>query len=143
MSWNLEEAIAYYRKQGAPGDQTALMGLLQEIQQKNGGTIPTTLLPTVAIALNTRESFLLALIRRMPRLRLSDKHLLEVCTGPNCGKAAKLAVFAENLASDSVTVRFVPCMHQCGMGPNVKWNGQLCSGMTEEKLSQLISQNKT
>ena len=48
MSWNLEEAIEYYKKQGAPGDQTALVGLLREIQQENGGRIPQRLLSAVA-----------------------------------------------------------------------------------------------
>ena len=38
MSWNLEEAISYYKTQGAPADQSALIGLLKEIQQENQGT---------------------------------------------------------------------------------------------------------
>ena len=32
MSWDLEEAAAYYGKQGAPGDQNAVINLLREIQ---------------------------------------------------------------------------------------------------------------
>ncbi|MDO5151848.1 MAG: hypothetical protein Q4D50_00605 [Eubacteriales bacterium] len=40
MSWSLEEAIAYYRTQGAPGDQSALTGFLREVQRENGGGIP-------------------------------------------------------------------------------------------------------
>ena len=31
MEWNLEEALDYYRRQGAPGDQNALIALLKEI----------------------------------------------------------------------------------------------------------------
>ena len=34
MSWDLQEAISYYRRQGAPGDQSAVLGLLKEIQQE-------------------------------------------------------------------------------------------------------------
>ena len=34
MNWNLEEAISYYQKQGAPRDQGALISLLKEIQQE-------------------------------------------------------------------------------------------------------------
>ena len=30
MAWSLEEAISYYRKQGAPRDQSALVALLKE-----------------------------------------------------------------------------------------------------------------
>ena len=40
MSWTLEEAVAYYKKQGAPQDQTALINLLREIQTESGGAIP-------------------------------------------------------------------------------------------------------
>ena len=40
MSWNMEEALSYYRGQGAPADQNALVGLLKEIQQEQGGGIP-------------------------------------------------------------------------------------------------------
>lgn len=29
MEWNLEEALDYYRRQGAPGDQNALIALLK------------------------------------------------------------------------------------------------------------------
>ena len=28
MDWNLQEAVTYYRRQGAPGDQLALVSLL-------------------------------------------------------------------------------------------------------------------
>ena len=40
MSWSLEEAIAYYKSQGAPGNQNALISLLKEAQLENGGSIP-------------------------------------------------------------------------------------------------------
>ena len=40
MNWNLEEALQYYKNQGAPGDQTALTGLLREVQEEYGGAIP-------------------------------------------------------------------------------------------------------
>ena len=36
MAWNLKEAVAYYKKQGAPGDQMALTGLLREVQEESG-----------------------------------------------------------------------------------------------------------
>ena len=37
MDWNLQEAVAYYRTQGAPGDQTALVSLLSEVQRECSG----------------------------------------------------------------------------------------------------------
>ena len=62
MTWQLEEAIAYYRKQGAPGDQSALIALLGEIQRENGGGIPVAAVEEAAKAYGVKESLLLALI---------------------------------------------------------------------------------
>ena len=137
MSWNLDEAIQYYKRQGAPSDQTALTGLLREIQQEQGGGIPAGLLPSVAQALGVRESFLLALIRRIPSLRLSDTHVLELCAGPNCGRHTALAAAAEKLKSKSITIKFVPCMRMCGKGPNLRWDGQLYHNADEDLLRRL------
>ena len=125
MAWNLQEALAWYRRQGAPGDQSALTGLLREIQDHSGGSIPAGLLPELAEGLGVRESYLRAVIRRLPSLRLADTHVLELCAGPNCGKAAELAKWAESLNKPGVTVKFVPCMRMCGKGPNIRWDGVL------------------
>ena len=125
MSWSVEEAAAYYKDQGAPGNSSAVISLLREVQQENGGSIPKWTLAPVAKALELKETFLLALIRRYPSLRLADTHLLELCAGPNCGKHTALAAEAEKLRAKGITVRFVPCMRMCGKGPNLKWDGTL------------------
>ena len=139
MAWNLAEALTYYKSQGAPSDQNALTQLFLEIQQECGGTVPKGLLPEIAQSLGVKESFLLALIRRMPRLRLDDGHLLELCAGPNCGKAAALAVKAEQLCKGNIRLKFVPCMRMCGKGPNLKWDGKLYHKATPELLEQLTA----
>ena len=36
MDWNLQEAITYYRTQGAPRDQNALISLLRDLLEKAG-----------------------------------------------------------------------------------------------------------
>ena len=100
MAWNLEEAIRYYHTLGAPKDQSALVGLLREIQSEHGGSIPKAVLGRIGEAYQLKESFLLAVIRRIPSLRLSDRHTLELCGGPNCGKHAALAAAAERLCRD-------------------------------------------
>ena len=142
MNWNLEEAVSYYASQGAPRDQTALVGLLREIQQEMGGGIPRYTLPVICDRYGIKETFLLALIRRMPRLRLEDSHCLELCSGPNCGKHTALAACAEMLAKErSFTLKFVPCMRLCGKGPNLKWDGRLYHGATEELLRELTGEN--
>lgn len=137
MNWNLEEAMAWYGKQGAPRDQMALVNLLREIQGENGGSIPRWMLSPVAEGYGVKESLLLALIRRYPSLRLADTHLLEICAGPNCGKHAALAAAAEELRKKGITVKFVPCMRLCGKGPNLKWDGTLHHKATPELLKKL------
>lgn len=137
--WNLEEAISYYKKQGAPSDQSALVSLLREVQQENGGAIPKSALPAMAEGLGVRESYLLAVIRRIPSLRLSDMHTLELCAGPNCGKHAALAACAEKLCKGkNITLKFTPCMRICGKGPNLKWDGKLYHKADEALLRSLI-----
>ena len=137
MDWRPEEAVAYYKKQGAPSDQSALTALLFEVQQNSGGSIPQFLIPRIAEGLGTKESLILALIRRIPRLRLGDTHLLEICAGPNCGKHRALAAAAEKLQSERITVRFIPCQRLCGKGPNIRWDGQVYHRADEKLLREL------
>ena len=140
MNWNLTEAVDWYKKQGAPGDQNALLNLLREVQAEFG-TIPQGLLPEIGAQLGVKESFLLAMIRRQPRLRLGDTHILEMCAGPNCGKRTELAGLAEKLCTgrSDVTLKFVPCMRQCGKGPNLKWDGQLHNRADADLLKKLLN----
>ena len=142
MRWDLNETVSYYRSQGAPGDQSSLIALLKEVQQENGGAVPKAALGIVANGLGVKASYLEAVIKRIPSLRLADKHLLEVCAGPNCGKAAAIAAFAENLQSSKITVKFVPCMRMCGKGPNIKWDGTLYHQATVELLKKLAENHR-
>ena len=137
--WNLEEAIGWYRKQGAPGDQTAVRELLKEVQSHFGGSVPNGMISSIAESLGVKPGLLLALIRRTPSLRLGDVHVLELCAGPNCGKHTALAKFAESLRSGSLTVRFIPCQRMCGKGPNIRYDGKLYHGATEALLKDLIT----
>ena len=139
MNFDLKEAIDYYRRQGAPGDQTALRNLLAEVQEANDGAIPGFLLPIIAEDLGTKESFLAALIRRIPSLRLKDQHLLEICAGPNCSRKGDLARLAEQYRG-RVEVRLVPCMRQCGKGPNLRFDGRLYNGADAKLLEQLMAE---
>ena len=141
MAWNLEEAISYYKQQGAPGDQRAIISLLREVQQENGGRIPSRAPAVIAQAYDVKESLLLAIIKRIPSLRLADGHCLELCTGPNCGKQAALAALAEQENPGKFTVKYVPCMHQCGKGPNLRWDGKLYQHADAALLRRLIEEN--
>ena len=137
MEWNLNEAIAYYKSLGAPGDQQALIGLLREVNAKNKG-IPTACVTVIAEAYAIKEGILLALIKRIPSLRLAQGHLLELCAGPNCSKCTALAACAEKLAvQGKCTLKYVPCMRLCGKGPNIRWDGKLYHKADEKMLKEL------
>lgn len=144
MSWSLEEAISYYKNQGAPENQSAVISLLREVQQENGGSIPVHTLAAAAEALGVKDSFLNAIVKRIPSLRLSDMHCLELCAGPNCGKHTALAAFAErlqNAAPGKFTVKYVPCMRMCGKGPNIKWDAKVYHQANEALLRSLIEKD--
>lgn len=134
MSWDLNEAIEYYRRQGAPGDQNALRELLREIQEESGGAIPAFLLGETAGRLGVKESFLAAIVRRVPSLRLSDQHVLEICAGPNCSKKADLSGIVRGRAE----VRYMGCMRMCAKGPNIRLDGMLYNRATPELLEKLL-----
>ena len=139
MNFQLEEALSHYRRQGAPADQSALIALLTEIQDAHGGAIPAYILRQAAEGLGIKETLLLALVRRIPRLRLKDTHCLELCAGPNCSKRAALADFVEKTYGKDTgfEIRYVPCMRQCGKGPNIRWDGKLYNRADETLIREL------
>ena len=138
MTWDLNEAMEYYARQGAPSDQSALIALLKEIQQEKGCVSPADLARMVQYY-KVKEGLFLALIRRLPGVRLGTTHVLEICGGPNCSKRGKLAAFGETLTD--VTVKTVPCMRQCGKGPNIRFDGTLYNGADEALIRRLLKEN--
>ena len=135
MAWDLNEAMEYYARQGAPSDQSAVIALLKEIQQEQG-SVSRADLGRMAEYYRTKEGLFLALIKRLPGVRLGNTHVLEICGGPNCSKRAKLAAFSETLTG--VTVKTVPCMRQCGKGPNIRFDGKLYNGADENLIRNLL-----
>jgi len=137
----MDEIVEYYRRQGAPGDQQAVIALLRELQTLYGGSIPPWVPNTVAEKLGTKPGLLLVLIRRIPSLRLGEGHLLELCAGRNCGKHAHLLKLAEELAAKrtDVTVKTIPCQRLCGKGPNLRFDGQLHHKADEALIRKLLT----
>lgn len=143
MEWNFEEALDYYRRQGAPSDQSALINLLKEIQQEHGGVLTTEVVGRVAEAYGVRDSFLLAIIQRIRSLRLDNSHCLELCGGPSCAKRAGLEQFVRQTYGSKpqrFTVKHMNCMRICGKGPNIRWDGRLYSGADEALIRSLVEQ---
>ena len=150
QGWTLEEAISYFKRQGAPGQQEVLVSLLREVQEENGNVIPDAALAEVAAAYGLKESYLMAIIRRYPSLRTAAApHRLEVCGGPNCARqnSARLQEWIESTyhvkpggisQAGKFSYRIGGCMKHCGRGPNIKWDGQVVEQCTETLLRQLI-----
>lgn len=139
MNEEMQKLIEYYQRQGAPGDQTALIELLRQLQKENGNALSRDLVPKLAQALSVKESYLLAVIRRIPSLRLAESPTMELCAGPNCGKHTDLAAQAEKLCAQAgVQLRYVPCMRLCGKGPNLKYNGIVYHKADEALLERLL-----
>jgi len=144
MSWTLEDALSYYKNQGAPSDQSMVISLFREVQEHSGGSIPHDALTKIAQAYNVKETFLSAIIKRIPSLRISDEHTLELCSGPNCGKHKNLSQLAEKLQKESggkFKLKYVQCMRMCGKGPNLRWDGTVYNKADEELLRKLIYEN--
>ena len=134
----MKEILDYYRRQGAPGDQTALINLLKELQQPYGA-VPQWAVPEIAEAYRIKESFILAVVKRIPSLRLQNAHLLQICAGPNCGKHTALAAEAEKLCKlKGVELKYMGCQRMCGKGPNIKFDGKLYHKATVELLRELL-----
>ena len=146
QDWTLEEALAYYRRQGAPG------ALLREVQEERGGALPAADLAEIAAALSLRDTFLSAIIRRYPGLRTEEApHRLELCGGPRCSGrgAARLAAFVEETygvrpggvsASGRFTYRITGCMKHCPNGPSLRWDGARHSRADEALIRALVDE---
>ena len=134
----MKEMLDYYKRQGAPSDQTALVNLLKEIQSEHGA-VPRWAVGQIAEAYGIKESFILAVIKRIPSLRLQDTHLLQLCAGPNCGKHTALAAEAEKLCKlKGVELKYMGCQRMCGKGPNIRFDGKLYHKATVELLQELL-----
>lgn len=143
MDRHWEDLISYYRRQGAPGNQQALIALLRELQQESGGSLSSLQLQQTAEAFSLQESFLRAIIRRVPSLHVAEGHILELCAGKNCSRSRALAEYAEVLSKKhGFTLRYVPCMRLCGKGPNLRWDGKVYHKGDEALLRQLTGENR-
>ena len=152
-NWNWNEILDHYRRQGAPGDQGALVSLLREVQEAHGGVLPAHCLSRVADAYGLKESFLTAVVKRYRSLKLAAvPHSLELCGGSNCSRrrAAELADFLEEeygvkqggeSEARGFSLRVTGCMKRCGQGPNIKWDGQHYPAANPELLRGLIEKD--
>ncbi len=148
-SWNIHEAVEYYKGQDAPQNQFALVELLKEVQEHNGGVLTDIAVEEIAALLNTKVTFLNAVIKRYPSLKpASAPHRLEVCGGKNCavnGSAALLKHIRGAYGAESggistkggFSFKICGCLKHCGKGPNIKWDGEIYNAATPELIKKL------
>ena len=145
MTFDIFEAINYYRNLGAPGDQTALINLLKEVQAECNDHISLTQVNLIARELEIKSTFLLGIIKRFPSLHLENTHDLLICNGMNCAKKTNFANFIEKTYGKNlgkINLKYVNCMRQCLDGPNFIFDGEAVHHASIKDLETIINQNK-
>lgn len=147
--WNIHEAVEYYKGQDAPQNQFALVELLKEAQEHNGGVLTDCLIEDIAALLNIKVTFLNAVIKRYSSLKTAQApHRLEVCGDKNCaanGSAALLKHIRGAYGAESggistkggFSFKICGCLKHCGKGPNIKWDGEIYNAATPELIKKL------
>ena len=145
----LQEMIAYYGDQGAPQDQQMIIALMREAQEETGGVLSQAVIEEIAAALGMKQTLLLALIRRVPSLRMENAaHRLEVCG--TCRAGAKLrdeiertyGVKSGAACEAGFSYHVTPCMKNCKNGPSIKWDGVLHSQADMRLVRALVGGQK-
>ena len=148
-NWNIHEAVEYYKGQDAPQNQFALVELLKEVQEHNGGVLTDIAVEEIAALLNIKVSFLNAVIKRYPSLKPAfAPHRLEVCGGKNCaanGSAALLQYIRQTYGVENGSISIsggfsfavCGCLKHCGKGPNIKWDGEIYNAATPQLIKKL------
>lgn len=145
MTFDIFEAINYYRNLGAPGDQTALINLLKEVQAECNDHISLTQVNLIARELEIKSTFLLGIIKRFPSLHLENTHDLLICNGMNCAKKANFVSFIDKTYGKNlgkINLKYVNCMRQCLDGPNFIFDGEAVHHASIKDLETIINQNK-
>ena len=150
VSEAVRKIVDYYRAQGAPQDQQMLIALLREVQEEMGGVLSQMVIEEIAQTFKMKPAMLLALIRRVPSLRMETAaHRLEVCG--TCRAGAKLrdeiertyGVKSGGLCENAgFSYHVTPCMKNCKNCTSIKWDGVLHSHADMQLVRALISGQK-
>ncbi len=149
MKESLEEIALYYKNQGAPSDQSALLSCLREAQQACGGMLDAEAQQILADVLDVKPAYLQAVAKRISDLKLSGaSHTLTVCQGVNCSREGKNihryledelgAKPGKTFLGGKWMYQTVGCQRACRTAPNVRVDGQLMTGMTLERLKEIL-----
>lgn len=144
----IQDLIEYYRSQGAPADQQMLLALLREIQEECGGKLLQSALDDIAETYRLKDTFLKALINRIPTLHLEETpHRLEICG--TCARSRELGRFIEETyhvksgsgcTSGGFFYQVTGCMKNCKRGPSMRWDGVLYPCADIDLIKSLVGQ---
>lgn len=151
QDWTLEEALAYYRRQGRRGAGGAggpaaggAGGARRRTARRRSGGDRCRPLPQRYLSVRHHQA--------LPRpAHRGGPHRLELCGGPRCSGrgAARLAAFVEETygvrpggvsASGRFTYRITGCMKNCPNGPSLRWDGALHSRADEALIRALVDE---
>lgn len=149
MQETLQEIALYYKNQGAPSDQSALLSCLREAQQACGGMLDAAAQQEIGAVLGVKPTYLQAVAKRISDLKLSGaSHTLTVCQGVNCSREGKSihryledelgAKPGKTFLGGKWMYQTVGCQRACRTAPNVRVDGQLMTGMTLERLKEIL-----
>lgn len=125
------------------------MELLREIQEVYG-YIPDDIQQRVCQEFGIKEVVIKSLLKYYPSLHSVKRHMITLCVGPRCSarESAKVAdavreelrKIRENKDGLIFALRTQNCMKHCTIGPNLKIDDNLYSGVRPEDVGEILGE---
>lgn len=153
MENELMEIIEYYGGKTRRCDQGELVELLREAQELCGGVLTEEVLETVCSELNLKRNYLDTVMKFIPDLKTEKvKHRLDVCGGQVCKARNSLSIASYIESEYGVTpgkvsekgeflYRVTGCMKNCKNGPCIRYDGEVFTEITPDKLKKILEQS--
>ncbi len=127
-----------------PQDRSYLIRVLLAIQEELRH-VPDWALAAAAkhLLITTEQALEIAKRRKGIRLIVPGKYIVKVCIGASCQlegtdylveaiKRSTRVGFDATTEDGVFTIENMDCVHLCGTGPIIDWNGKCCSYITRE-----------
>lgn len=146
------EIDAWIAKYPPEQKQSAVMGALTIVQERNGGYLTTELMDAVAEYLEMAPIavYEVATFYSMYELKPVGKHKICVCTNVSCMLCGsddivahlkqKLNIgFGETSADNKFTLKEVECLGACGGAPMMQIGNKYYENLTSEKIDEILA----
>lgn len=145
----IEEIILCYEDLKDDYQQDRLVELLREIQEVYG-YIPDDVQQRVCQEFEIKEVVIKSLLKYYPSLHSVKRHIITLCVGPRCSARGSAEVadavreelrkIRENKDGLVFAVRTQNCMKHCTIGPNLKIDDKLYSGVIPEAVGKILGE---